>query len=116
VSGFIFLGIIIALALLTGTFLRAFNHSEKTPWSDSLVLAAFVGVALLNFFPVFFLFRFSKHTSNAIAALDRLEMHKAIKSLKRFFIYLGILLIASLTIYLVIMILAGTSAATMLGL
>ncbi len=63
VSGFIFLGIIIALGLITGTFLTAFNHSDKTPGlSDALVLAGFIGLALLTFFPVFFLFRFSKHT------------------------------------------------------
>jgi hypothetical protein len=117
VSGFIFLGIIIALGLLTGTFLRAFNHSDKTPGlPDSLVLAGFIGLALLNFFPVFFLFRFSKHTSNAVSTLDRQEMHKAIRYLKRFFIYIGILLLSAITIYIVSMILAGTTAASLLGL
>jgi hypothetical protein len=117
VSGFIFLGIIIALGLITGTFLQAFNHSDKTlGLSDALVLAGFIGLALLTFFPVFFLFRFSKHTSNALTTPDRKNMHKAIKSLKRFFIYIGILLIVSLAIYIFSLILAGRSAASLLGL
>ena len=117
VSGFIFLGIIVALGLITGTFLRAFNHSDNTPGlSDALVLTGFIGLALLTFFPVFFLFRFSKHTSNALTTLDRKNMHKAIKSLKRFFIYIGILLIVSITIYIFSLILAGRSAASLFGL
>ena len=101
VSGFIFLGLIIVLGLITGTFLTAFNHSDKTPGlPDTLVLAGFIALALLIFFPVFFLFRFSKHTSNALTTLDRKEMHKAIKYLKRFFIYIGILLITGVAIYI----------------
>lgn len=117
VSGFIFLGIIIALGLITGTFLSAFNHSDKMPGlSDALVLAGFIALALLTFFPVFFLFRFSKHASNALTTRDRKNMHKAIKSLKRFFIYIGILLIVSAAIYLFSLILAGRSAASLLGL
>lgn len=117
VSGFIFLGIIIVLGLITGTFFTAFNHSDKTPGlSDALVLAGFIALALLTFFPVFFLFRFSKHVSNALTTLDRKNMHKAIKSLKRFFIYIGILLITGVAIYIFSLILAGRSAASLLGL
>ena len=117
VSGFIFLGIIIVLGLITGTFFTAFNHSDKTPGlSDALVLAGFIALALLTFFPVFFLFRFSKHVSNALTNLDRKKLHKAIKSLKRFFIYIGILLITGVAIYIFSLILAGRSAASLLGL
>jgi hypothetical protein len=117
VSGFIFFGIIIVLGLITGTFLTTFNHSDKTPGlSDALVVTGFIALALLTFFPVFFLFRFSKHASNALTTLDRKNMHKAIKSLKRFFIYIGILLITGVVIYIFSLILAGRSAASLLGL
>ena len=112
VSGFIFLGLIITLGLITGTFLTAFSNSDKIPgylmhWSVQPSLQ----LTLIIFFPIFFLFRFSKHTSKAVSTLDRKEMHIAIKYLKRYFIYIGVLLIVVISVYIVSLILAGTSAA-----
>ena len=112
VSGFIFLGIIITLGLITGTFLTAFSNSDKMPGiPDALVYVSFITVTLIIFFPILFLFRFSKHTSKAVSTLDRKEMHIAIKYLNRYFIYIGVLLIVIISVYIASLILAGTSAA-----
>jgi hypothetical protein len=117
ISGFIFIGLIIALGLLAGTFLAAFNLSDKTKdIPDILVFTAFMGFALINFFPILFLFRFSKHTSFAVSTLDRKEMHKAIMYLKRYFVYMGVLLIVAVTVYLAGVIIVGRSAALFQGL
>jgi hypothetical protein len=116
VIGFIFFGLIIILGLITGTFLTAFNLSSKTQGiPDALVIAAFIAFALMNFFPVYFLFSFSKHTSFALAKHDRKEMHIAIKFLKRFFIYIGVFLIVVLTVYIASLVMAGRSAAILHG-
>ena len=112
VSGFIFLGLIITLGLITGTFLAAFSNSDKMPGlPDALVYIAFITITLIIFFPILFLFRFSNHTSKAVLTLDSNEMHIAIKYLKRYFIYIGVLLIVILSVYIAGLILAGTSAA-----
>ena len=117
VSGFIFLGLIITLGLITGTFLTAFSNSDKMPGiPDALVYASFIAVTLIIFFPILFLFRFSKHTSKAVSTLDRKEMHIAIKYLKRYFIYTGVVLIVIISVYIASLILAGTSAAFLQGL
>jgi hypothetical protein len=116
VSGFIFLGLIIILGLLTGTFLTAFSHSDKIPGiPDLLVIAAFIAAALINFFPVFFLFRLSKHLAVAVSNLDSRAMHNAIKNIKRFFIYIGIVLIVIILAYISSLILAGTSTSFLHG-
>lgn len=116
VSGFIFLGLIITLGLITGTFLTAFSNSDKMPGiPDALVYAAFITVTLVIFFPILFLFRFSKHTAKAVLTHDRKEMHIAIKYLKRYFIYIGVLLIVIFSAYIASIILAGTSAAFLRG-
>jgi hypothetical protein len=110
VSGFIFLGLIITLGLITGTFLTAFKYTGKTTGiPDFLVMAAFIASAFIIFFPVLFLFRFSKHTIAAVSALNNDEMNRAIKYLKRFFAYFGIMLIIIIILYLVSLVLAGTS-------
>ena len=117
VSGFIFLGLIIILGLITGTFLTAFNNSGKTAGiPDELVFAAFIGLALINFFPVLFLFRFSKHTSVAISNLDPRELYIAFRSLKRFFLFMGVLLILAIAIYITALILESTSIGLLKGL
>ena len=117
ISGFIFFGLIITLGLLTGTFLTAFNQSDKTQGiPDALVFAAFIGLALINFFPILFLFRFSKHASSAVSKLELKEMHIAIKYLKRFFICLGVILIVVITVFIASLVLAGTSAVFFQGL
>ena len=117
VSGFIFLGLIITLGLITGTFLTAFNNSDKTPGiPDILVYAAFSGLTLIIFFPILFLFRFSKHASTAVSTQDGKEIHIAIKYLKRYFIYIGVLLIVIISVYIASIIIAGTSAAFLQGL
>ena len=116
VSGFIFLGLIVTLGLITGTFLTAFSNSDKIPgMPDALLYAAFITVTLIIFFPILFLFRFSKHMTKAVMTLDRKEMHIALKYLKRYFIYIGVLLIVIISAYIASIVLAGTSAAFLRG-
>jgi hypothetical protein len=117
IVGFIFLGLLIIIGLIAGTFLTAFSTGEKgLGIPDSLMFIPVVILIVLYFFPVLFLFRFSKHTSHALHTLDKLELHKAIKNLKAFFAYIGILIIIILSIYIVVLIIAGSSMAFLKGL
>jgi hypothetical protein len=117
IIGFIFLGLIIVIGLIAGTFLTAFNSGEKSLGiPESLMFIPVLLVALLYFFPVLFLFRFSKHTSHAIQTLDKMEFHKAIKNLKSYFAYIGIMIIIVFTFYIAVLIIAGTSMAFIKGL
>jgi hypothetical protein len=58
-----------------------------------------------------YLFRFSKHTSNAVRTLDKQEMQNAIKYLRKYYVYIGILTIIVLAIYFIAIIAAGASMA-----
>jgi hypothetical protein len=117
IIGFIFLGLIIIIGLLAGTFLTAFSSGEKgLGIPESFMFIPILLIALVYFFPVLFLFRFSKHTSHAIQHLDKLELHKALKNLKYFFAYLGVLIIIVFSLYIVVLIVAGSSMAFLKGL
>jgi hypothetical protein len=117
IIGFIFLGLIIVIGLIAGTFLSAFS-SGKTGLGvpESVIMVIFLVLAVVYFFPVLFLFRFSKHTAHAVQILDKHELHKAIKNLKSYFVYLGVLIIIILSFYVVALIVAGTSMAFLKGL
>jgi hypothetical protein len=117
IIGFIFVGLIIIIGLIAGTFLTAFNSGEKgLGIPESLMFIPVLVIAVIYFFPVLFLFRFSKHTSHALHTLDKQELHKAIRNLKSYFAYIGILIIIVLVIYVIVLIVAGTSMAFLKGL
>jgi hypothetical protein len=117
IIGFIFLGLIIIIGLIAGTFLTAFNSGEKgLGIPESLMFVPVLLLAVVYFFPVLFLFRFSKHTSHAIRNFDKLELHKALKNLKYYFAYIGVMIIIVFSIYIVVLIVAGSSMAFLKGL
>lgn len=118
ISGFIFLGLIVVIGLIAGTFLSAFSSRTEngTGIPESLMFVPFLLMAVIYFFPILFLFRFSKHSSHAIQTLDKLEFHKSIKNLKYYFAYIGFLIITVFTIYIVVLIVAGSSLAFLRGL
>lgn len=110
VLGFIFLGLLISIGAITGTFLTAFKSQETNLGiPESIMLLIFALTAIIYFFPVFFLFRFSRHTRNAVQRNDRDELYKASKNLRAFFTYIGIMAIIVITVYVVALVVAGAS-------
>jgi len=117
IIGFIFLGIMTVVGLIAGTFLKTFSSGDNSlGMSEPLIIISIILLALIYFFPILFLFRFSKYVSRAIRNLDKLQFHNAIKNLKLYFAYIGILIIIVLSIYIVILIVAGSSVAFLKGL
>ena len=117
IIGFIVLGLLIIIGIIAGTFISAFSTGQKELGiPESLLFIPFLLLAAIYFFPVMFLFQFSRHTSHAIQSLDKMELHKGIKNLKLYFAYIGILIIIVLSFYIVIIIVAGSSWAFLKGL
>jgi hypothetical protein len=117
IVGFILLGLLLIIGLIAGTFLSAFKSGETgLGIPESLALIVVFVMALIYFFPVFFLFRFSKHTAKAVQTLNKEELHKAFISLKSYVVYLGVLIILGLSVYLVALIFAGSAIAFLKGL
>ncbi|HUV01105.1 MAG TPA: hypothetical protein VMW32_09100 [Bacteroidales bacterium] len=110
VLGFIFLGLIIVAGLTTSLFLSAFKSEEvNLGIPESAMIILFIVIAAIYFFPVFFLFRFSRHTRNAVQTLDKQELLKASKNLRLYFSYIGVMIIIVISIYIVALIAAGAS-------
>jgi hypothetical protein len=117
IIGFILLGLLLIIGLIAGTFLSAFKLGETgLGIPESLGLIAVFVMAVIYFFPVFFLFRFSKRAAKAVQTLNKEELHKAFKSLKSYFVYLGVLIILGLSFYIIALIFAGSAIAFLKGL
>jgi hypothetical protein len=116
VLGFIFLGLLIIFGLVTSTFLTAFKTSEANLGvPESMFIVFFLVAAAIYFFPVFFLFRFSRNMRDAIQTHDQAKLDKSFKNLKIYFTYIGVLVILVLSIYVLALIAAGASVSFLKG-
>jgi Family of unknown function (DUF5362) len=110
ILGFIFTGIILIGGLITSLFLTVFKTEHALLGvTELLVIVGILLFVLIYFFPMLYLFRFSKHTSNAVRTLDKQEMHSAFRYLRKYYVYIGILTIIVIAVYFVAIIAAGSS-------
>lgn len=117
VMGFIIIGLLIAMILVTGTFLSFFKLKETSPAiNDIALILALILIAVAYSLSVVFLFRFSRFTRDAIHNQDIRKLDKAFKNLKLFFSYIGIILIIALALYLLTVIRTGSALTFLIGI
>ena len=110
ILGFIFIGLLVIGGLIASLVMSVFKTQNAVLGITEIMVFVVVFVfMLIYFFPVLYLFRFSKHTANAVKTLDKQEMQNAIKYLRKYYVYIGILTIVVLAIYFVAAIVAGAS-------
>jgi hypothetical protein len=117
VLGFIFLGLLIVAGLVASLFLTTFKTKEANLGiPESVMIIIFIVFGAIYFFPVFFLFRFSRNTRDGIQNLDRQKLEKGFNNLKLYFSYIGIMVIVVLTVYVVALLVAGASISFLKGI
>jgi hypothetical protein len=70
----------------------------------------YVILALIYFFPCFYLLRFSNAIKSALASNDQLQLTEGFKNLKALFKYVGIFTIVILSLYALILVFGGVTA------
>ncbi|NLJ43868.1 MAG: hypothetical protein GX431_09430 [Bacteroidales bacterium] len=117
VLGFIFLGLVIIGGLAAGLFLTIFKTSENAlGFPESLLTITALVVGLIYFFPVLFLFRFSRNTRDAIHNLDNVKLTKGFRNLYLFFKIIGIIVIMVVLIYIIALAVSGASLTFVNGI
>ncbi len=106
VIGFIFLGIIILIIPFLIYFqLNSYNIGLGLATTIPLIL-----IVVLYFFPIYYLYMFSKYSKNAMDNLDTNSLEIAFKYLKSHYKFMGILVIVILCLYLIAALFAGITA------
>jgi hypothetical protein len=114
VLGFIFLGLMVVTGLIAGIFLSTFK-TGGTGLGFQEYLMFFAFIVCMVFFPIHFLFRFSKQMATALQTYDKVQINKAFRNLKSYFVYFGIMIIVFLLFYIVALIITGTSLRFLKG-
>jgi hypothetical protein len=110
ILGFIFLGLLIIAGLTTSLFLATFKTKEvNLGIPESIMIIIFIIAGAVYFFPVLFLFRFSRNIRDGIQKLNPSKLHRGFNNLRLYFTYIGITVIVVLSIYVIALVASGAS-------
>ncbi|RKS53516.1 hypothetical protein BC962_1768 [Gillisia mitskevichiae] len=100
ILGFVFIGFMVVAAFTMGTIMTAFGGEVgQFPFQGILMGAIYLFVALLYYFPVMYLFKFSKNIKQAFITMDSTSFNAAIGSLKSHYKFIGVLTIIMMAFY-----------------
>lgn len=106
ILGFIGLGLLVLLGLFYSAFISTLsgNELEGLPMGLSWMIGLiYVVLAVLFFFPVLYLYRFSIKTQSSIRSKNTVELTQAFSNLKSVFKFFGIYTIVIMVIYALIL-------------
>src|SRR4030042_1626424 len=110
ILGFIGIGVLLIVGIFAGIFLSVFNKGDTaTSYPGWLVCIIIIAASVIYFFPMLYIFRFSKFLSGVAKTSDKEELKKAFKNLRLYFTYIGILVIVVLVIYVIAFLAMGAS-------
>jgi hypothetical protein len=123
IVGFIYCGLMIIIGLFFGSVMaRMMSGMNSMNGSEAAALPAmgggvfgffFILMALILFFPAYYLFNFSSKMRQALRNSDQAELTDSLKNLKSFFKFYGIVVIILLSFYTLVFI--ATMIGAMLG-
>lgn len=113
ILGFIFLGFMVLGSLFAGLMFGSLTRELGYGMSGGLITLLYLGGALLYFFPIFYLFRFSTKAKAATRSGSDSELTDAFQNLKSHYKFVGILTIVILGLYVIFFLFGGLSALMM---
>src|SRR5690606_10873799 len=103
VLGFILVGFIIGIAIFSGTLLGVVLNEMQEEFPGIIntlfITVIYLFIALISFFPLLFLYRFSVKTKNALRTVNRTYLESALKYLKSHYKFIGFLALALIGVY-----------------
>ncbi|MTI38474.1 DUF5362 family protein [Fulvivirga lutimaris] len=100
IFGFVMVGFMLIMALFAGSFLSNLPNAQGMP--TGIFSFIYILIALLYFFPIYYLYKFSAHMKLGIVMKSEQEVEDAFKHLKSHYKFMGILLAIVLAFYVLI--------------
>ena len=114
IVGFVFIGLIVFGGLISGVFFSFMGDQMGMggfPFPPFLFAFIYLIVALIYFFPIYYVYKFATKAQNAIRMLNSRDIEASILNLKSYFKFMGVLIIVVLAFYFLalIVMIAGFS-------
>ncbi|MBA2250134.1 MAG: hypothetical protein H0W12_08065 [Chitinophagaceae bacterium] len=109
IVGFIFCGLMVVMSFLIGSVLSNYSSYATYNINPIYLTVLYIVLAIILFFPCFFLYKFSVKMQQAIKSKNQENLDMAFSNLKSLFKFYGIVTIITLSLYLLIFIVAIVS-------
>ena len=109
IVGFIMCGLIALIGIFAGSIFSSMTTKYDDDYGGASALGGgmgifmilmYVGIAVIYFFPCFFLLRFANHMKNALNTDDQVTLNTSFQNLKIMFRYVGIVTIIIISFYI----------------
>ncbi len=105
ILGFIGVGILVLVALFSGTALAIIGDDFISPAIGIGIGILYLLIAVLYFFPIYYLFNFSSRAKQAVKESDSKSLTESMHFLKSHYKFTGIMIIVMLALYPIIILL-----------
>ena len=99
VLGFVGIGLIVLVAFFTGAIFSVLPSAAEMPFPPVFLTVIYLAVAALYFFPIYYLFKFSKNLSEALKQQNGSFLEGAFENLKSHYKFIGIMAVIMLSLY-----------------
>ncbi len=119
ILGFIGIGLMVVAAFFMGSIFRMSGMNDVSPMPlgnmTSMITIMYLIIAVIYFFPVWYLFKFSENAKKAVLNNQQMSVTEAMNYLKRMFKFMGVFTLAIFGLY-AMAIIASLSGALLGGL
>jgi len=106
IMGYIGIGLLVLLAIFMIAGFSALSEYTKMPFPMGIFGVIYIAIAVLYYFPVSYLQKFSAQVKMALAANNQASLTTGFENLKSLFKFLGIFTIVILSIYALVLLIA----------
>ena len=104
IVGFIGIGLMLLVGFFIGSMLNSFGGSAFSSIPAQLVSVVYIVIALIYFFPVYYLYQFATKMKTALYEMHQESLTESFKNMKSLFRFLGIFTILIISLYLIALI------------
>lgn len=112
IAGFVGIGLMLVVGLLFGTIMSSMEGTPAYQLGYTAGMGAFyIIIAIVYFFPVYYLYKFSRKMKSALHAQNNDDFESAFSNLKSHYKFIGIFAIVIISLYLLMFLLAIAGAS-----
>jgi hypothetical protein len=115
IVGYVGMGLMVLLAIVTMVGLSSISSIAGTGFPLGMMGFVYIVFAVLYYFPVTFLYRFSVQMKEGINSGEESSVISGFQNLKSLFKFMGIMLIVILSIYALVLLISIPTALIMKG-
>jgi hypothetical protein len=111
IVGFVVIGLLSVGGLILSTAFSRLGNSAGSGYLSVFMFVVYVLIAILYFFPTYYLFRFSSGIKPAVLNADQGQLNESLLYLRKAFRFIGVLTLVGLGIYaLALIVVFGVAA------